>query len=116
MKISPDGKLLAISNETSISVYNISTDGTGTLTLNSTLPRATNGFISGLEFSCSAGQLYANENQSSTGISIAGWDLTQLPTAAAIAGSPFHTTGLDSNIVALSPDNGMLSRSMALAA
>jgi 6-phosphogluconolactonase (cycloisomerase 2 family) len=108
MKISPDGKLLAISNESSISVYNISTDGTGTLTLNSALPRATNGFISGLEFSCSAGQLYANESQSSTGIAIAGWDLTQLPTAAAITGSPFQTAGNDSNVVALSPDNGML--------
>jgi len=107
MKISPDGKLLAISNETSISVYNI-TAGTGALTLNSTLPRATNGIISGLEFSCSAGQLYANENQSSTGMTVAGWDLTKLPAAASIAGSPFQMAGEDSNVVALGPDNGML--------
>jgi 6-phosphogluconolactonase (cycloisomerase 2 family) len=119
MKISSDGKYLAISNERSISVYNINlVNGVGILAgsltqvTGSPFPRQSTGLISGLAYTCAVDTLYASESSGSSSItdawSVAAAGATVPGALTPVAGSPFVAPGTDSNVVALNPDDSRL--------
>ncbi len=115
MKISSDGKYLALSNETSVSMYTIDPN-TSALTSVATSPfaRQSTGLISGLEFSCAVDTLYASESSFGSSAITDAWSIGAATSAAPgaltpVAGSPLLTPGLnDSNAIALSPDGNRL--------
>ncbi len=113
MKISPNGQLLAVSNESSVSVFTI-TPVTGVLTpvLGSPFPKTGTATVGGLDFnSCSNSFLYGGESSSSTNFADA-WSVAPTGALSAIPGSPFHaSSGTDSNIVLVTPDNTRLFES-----
>lgn len=108
MKISADGKLLAVSNETSVSIYTINPDGSLTLVPGSPFPQMGTGLVSGLEFSCAADRLYASEASFGKTAITDAWSVSASGTLTPIAGSPFLSSGTDANVVLLSPDNAHL--------
>jgi 6-phosphogluconolactonase (cycloisomerase 2 family) len=123
MKISSDGKYLAISNERSITVYNIQLVNAPGLLAGSLVPvagspfaRQSTGLISGLAYTCAVDTLYASESSGSSSITDA-WSVSPagsvapLPAPGAltpVAGSPFLAPGSDSNVIALNPDDSRL--------
>ena len=115
MKISSDGKYLALSNETSVSMYTIDPN-TSALTSVATSPfaRQSTGLISGLEFSCAVDTLYASESSFGSSAITDAWSIGAATSAAPgaltpVAGSPLLTPGMsDSNVIALSPDGNRL--------
>jgi 6-phosphogluconolactonase (cycloisomerase 2 family) len=115
MKISSDGKYLALSNETSVSMFTIDPN-TSALTSVATSPfaRQSTGLISGLEFSCAVDTLYASESSFGSSAITDAWSIGAATSAAPgaltpVAGSPLLTPGLnDSNAIALSPDGNRL--------
>ncbi len=113
MKISPNGQLLAVSNENSVSVFTI-TPVTGVLTpvLGSPFPKTGAATVGGLDFnSCSNSVLYGGESSPSTNLADA-WTVAPTGVLSAIPGSPFHAaSGTDSNIVLVTPDNTRLFES-----
>ena len=113
MKISPNGQLLAVSNENSVSVFTI-TPVTGVLTpvLGSPFPKTGAATVGGLDFnSCSNSVLYGGEASPSTNLADA-WSVAPTGVLSAILGSPFHAaSGTDSNIVLVTPDNTRLFES-----
>ena len=76
MKISSDGKYLALSNETSVSMYTIDPN-TSALTSVATSPfaRQSTGLISGLEFSCAVDTLYASESSFGSSAITDAWSI-----------------------------------------
>lgn len=117
MVISPNGQFLAVSNETSVSMFVI-TPGTGALTPVSGSPFAKtgSGSLSGLDFSCTADRLYAGEATGSPAIAD-GWVVDNTPNVATTGiltpapGTPFTSSGNNSNLVLYSPDNTLLFQS-----
>ncbi|MBZ5533572.1 MAG: beta-propeller fold lactonase family protein [Acidobacteriia bacterium] len=109
MVISGNGKFLAASNENSVSVYTIAA-GVLTPVLGSPFPKTGTGLISGLDFSCAADRLYGGEATSINTITDA-WTVDANGVLTPVPGSPFHTTGTNSNVVHLSPDNALLLES-----
>ncbi|MBZ5508941.1 MAG: beta-propeller fold lactonase family protein [Acidobacteriia bacterium] len=112
MVISANGNFLAVSNENSVSVYTIAA-GVLTPVLGSPFPKTGTGFISGLDFSCAGDRLYGGEATSTTTITDA-WTVNASGALTPVPGSPFHTTGTNSNDVHLSPDNTLLFESNQL--
>jgi 6-phosphogluconolactonase (cycloisomerase 2 family) len=116
MEIAPNGQILAISNQGSVAVFTINTT-TGALTpaAGSPFPKTGTGNISGLEFSCASDRLYGGEAVSSLN-QADGWTVN--PTTGVLTaapGSPFKaTSGTNSNIVALTPDNTLVLESNQL--
>ncbi|HEY3771306.1 MAG TPA: MBG domain-containing protein [Candidatus Angelobacter sp.] len=108
MKISSNGKLLALSGERSVFMYTVNADGSLTAVASSPFLRQSTGLISGLEFSCAADRLYGSEASTGANAIIDGWSVSAAGVLAPMAGSPFLTPGSDSNVVALSPDNTKL--------
>ena len=117
MVVSPNGQFLAVSNETSVSMFVI-TPGTGALTQVSGSPFAKTGpgSLSGLDFSCAADRLYAGEATGSPALADA-WTVdnsVNTPTSGILTpvpGTPFSSSGNDSNLVLYSPDNTLLFQS-----
>ena len=116
MKISPNGQFLAVSNETSASVFAINTS-TGALTsvLGSPFPRTGTGNLGGLDFnSCSNNFLFGGE-ATSVSTTADAWAVSTAGALSPLPGSPFHSaTGTNSNVVLLSPDNRRLFESNQL--
>ncbi len=110
MKISGDGKLLAVSHQTSVSVLTIALDGSLTAVAGSPFPRNGTGLVGGVEFSCDAKLLYAGEGGAASSITDA-WSVATTGALTPLVGSPFAATGSDSNIVFLTPDNTILLQS-----
>jgi uncharacterized repeat protein (TIGR01451 family) len=108
MKISAHGQLLAVSNESSVSVYSINADGSLTPSASSPFPRAGNGLVSGLDFSCAGDRLYGGEASFASNTITDGWAVAPDGTLTSFAGSPFLGAGTDGQIVLLSPDNSYL--------
>jgi 6-phosphogluconolactonase (cycloisomerase 2 family) len=117
MKISSDGKYLAISNERSISVYTINlvsapgiAAGSLTPVAGSPFPRQSTGLISGLAYTCAVDTLYASEASNGASAITDAWSVD--PATGALtpaAGSPYLTPGsTDSNALALNPDDSRL--------
>ena len=110
MKISGDGRFLAVSHQLSVSIFTIASDGSLTAVAGSPFPRTGTGLIGGLEFNCDGTLLYAGEG-GATGSITDAWSVGATGSLSPIAGSPFSATGSDSNVVFLTPDNNILLQS-----
>jgi uncharacterized repeat protein (TIGR01451 family) len=108
MKISASGKFLALSNETSVSVYTINADGSLSPATGSPFPRTGTGLLSGMEFSCAADRLYGSEVSFGTSDIVDAWTVDATGALTALAKSPFLAPGADSSTLVLSPDNSLL--------
>jgi len=108
MKISAHGQLLAVSNESTVSVYTINGDGSLTPSANSPFSRTGNGLVAGLDFSCAGDRLYGGEASFAANTITDGWSVAPDGTLTPFAGSPFLGAGTDGQIVLLSPDNSLL--------
>lgn len=111
MVISPNGQFLAISNQTSVSMFLIDAS-TGALTpvLGSPFPKTGTGSLSGLDFSCAADRLYGGEATGTPPLTDA-WTVDPTGVLTPVPGTPFKGIGNNSNIVLLSPDNSLLFQS-----
>src|SRR5689334_4412368 len=108
MKISGDGRFLAVSHQASVSVFSISgVNGALTAVAGSPFAKTGTGLVGGVEFNCDGSFLYAAEGGAASSITDA-WSVAASGALTPIVGSPFTTTGNDSNVVFLTPDNTIL--------
>jgi F0F1-type ATP synthase epsilon subunit len=107
MKISANGQFLAVSNGASASVFSINPDGSLTAVAGSPFAEAGTGSLAGLDFSSTSGLLYGAE-ASPTAAFADAWTVGANGALAAIAGSPFSTSAINSNVVLLSPNDAFL--------
>jgi 6-phosphogluconolactonase (cycloisomerase 2 family) len=107
MKISANGQFLAVSNQTSVSVYTINGDGSLTAVAGSPFAETGTATLAGLDFSSTSGLLYGAE-ASATGAFADGWTVGTSGALSAVAGSPFSSTAINSNVVLLSPNDSFL--------
>jgi 6-phosphogluconolactonase (cycloisomerase 2 family) len=111
MKISGDGRFLAVSHQSSVSVFTISgVDGSLTAVAGSPFAKGGTGLVGGLDFNCDGTLLYAAEGGSTSSLTDA-WSVAASGALTPIAGSPFTAAGNDSNVVFLTPDNTILYQS-----
>src|SRR5690349_7825958 len=115
MVISPNGQFLATSNQTSVSMFTINA-GVLTPVPGSPFARTGTGSLSGLDFSCAADRLYGGEATGSPALADA-WTIDNTvgsPTQGVLTpvpGTPFTSSGNNSNLVLYSPDNTLLFQS-----
>ena len=107
MKISANGQLLAVSNGASVSVFSINPDGTLTAVAGSPFAEAGTGTLAGLDFSSTSGLLFGAEASATAGFADA-WTIGANGVLSSVAGSPFSTTAINSNVVLLSPNDSFL--------
>ena len=111
MVISPNGQFMAISNQTSVSMFTINA-GVLTPVPGSPFSKTGTGSLSGLDFSCAADRLYAGEATGSPALADA-WTVDNNPASPTLGvltpvpGTPFTSSGNNSNIVLYSPDNAL---------
>ncbi|MBZ5508447.1 MAG: DUF11 domain-containing protein [Acidobacteriia bacterium] len=111
MKISGDGRFLAVSHQASVSVFTISgVDGSLTAVTGSPFAKGGTGLVGGLDFNCDGTLLYAAEGGTTSSITDA-WTVAPSGALTPILGSPFSAAGNDSNVVFLTPDNTILYQS-----
>jgi uncharacterized repeat protein (TIGR01451 family) len=111
MKISGDGRFLAVSHQASVSVFTISAvNGSLTPVAGSPFAKTGTGLVSGLDFNCDGTLLYAAEGGATSSITDA-WSVAASGALTPILGSPFVAAGNDSNVVFLTPDNTILYQS-----
>src|SRR5450432_110482 len=111
MKISGDGRVLAVSHQASVSVFTISAvDGSLTAVAGSPFAKGGTGLVGGVEFNCDGTLLYAAEGGATSSITDA-WSVAASGALTPVVGSPFTATGNDSNVVFLTPDNTTLYQS-----
>jgi 6-phosphogluconolactonase (cycloisomerase 2 family) len=115
MKISPNGQFLAIANEDSVSTFTLnSLTGALTPVLGSPFPKTGTGLVTGLDFNgCSNNRLYGGEATGTPALADA-WTVDAAGALSPIAGSPFQSTGADSNVVLATPNNALLFESNQL--
>ncbi|MGC2744282.1 MAG: hypothetical protein WA672_13905, partial [Candidatus Angelobacter sp.] len=115
MVISPNGQFLATSNQTSVSMFTINA-GALTQVTGSPFAKTGSGSLSGLDFSCAADRLYAGEATGSPALADA-WTVdnsvgtTTSGLLTPVPGTPFTSSGNNSNLVLYSPDNTLLFQS-----
>src|SRR6185437_5489667 len=115
MIISPNGQFLATSNQTSVSMFTINS-GVLTQVSGSPFAKTGSGSLSGLDFSCAADRLYAGEATGSPALADA-WTIDNAPASPTLGaltpvpGTPFTSSGNNSNLVLYSPDNSLLFQS-----
>jgi 6-phosphogluconolactonase (cycloisomerase 2 family)/Zn-dependent membrane protease YugP len=115
MVVSPNGQFLAISNQTSVSMFTIS-GGALTPVPGSPFAKTGSGSLSGLDFSCAADRLYGGEATGSPALAD-GWTIDNtlgsptLGVLTPVPGTPFTSSGNNSNLVLYSPDNSLLLQS-----
>src|SRR5436305_4965328 len=115
MVVSPNGQFLATSNQTSVSMFTINA-GVLTPVPGSPFSKTGSGSLSGLDFSCAADRLYAGEATGSPALADAWTVDNSIGTATsgvltAVPGTPFTSSGNNSNLVLYSPDNSLLFQS-----
>src|SRR5438270_4171811 len=112
MVVSPNGQFLAVSNETSVSMFVINAvSGALTPVLGSPFLKTGSGILSGLDFSCSADRLYGGEATGSPALLDAWTVNTSSGALTPVPGTPFQSSGNNSNIVVYIPDNTLLFQS-----
>ncbi len=115
MVISPNGQFLAISNQTSVSMFTVNA-GVLAPVPGSPFAKTGSGSLSGLDFSCAADRLYAGEATGSPALADA-WTIDNAPASPTLGlltpvpGTPFTSSGNNSNLVLYSPDNSLLFQS-----
>ena len=107
MRISANGQLLAVSNGASVSVFSINPDGSLTAVAGSPFAEAGTGSLAGLDFSSTSGLLFGAEASATAGFADA-WTIGANGALSSVAGSPFSTTAINSNVVLLSPNDSFL--------
>jgi 6-phosphogluconolactonase (cycloisomerase 2 family) len=107
MKISANAQLLAVSNGASVSVFSINPDGSLTAVAGSPFAEAGTGSLAGLDFSSTSGLLFGAE-ASATAAFAEAWTIGANGVLSSVAGSPFSTTAINSNVVLLSPNDSFL--------
>jgi uncharacterized repeat protein (TIGR01451 family) len=107
MKISANGQLLAVSNGASVSVFSINPDGSLAAVAGSPFAEAGTGSLAGLDFSSTSGLLFGAE-ASATAAFADAWTIGANGVLSSVAGSPFSTTAINSNVVLLSPNDSFL--------
>jgi 6-phosphogluconolactonase (cycloisomerase 2 family) len=107
MKISANGQLLAVSNGASVYVFSINPDGSLTAVAGSPFAEAGTGSLAGLDFSSASGLLFGAE-ASATAAFADAWTIGANGALSSVAGSPFSTTAINSNVVLLSPNDSFL--------
>jgi 6-phosphogluconolactonase (cycloisomerase 2 family) len=107
MKISANGQLLAVSNGANVSVFSINPDGSLTAVAGSPFAEAGTGSLAGLDFSSTSGLLFGAE-ASATAAFADAWTIGANGALSSVAGSPFSTTAINSNVVLLSPNDSFL--------
>ena len=112
MKISGDGRFLAVSHQASVSVFTISSCKWLTYSLLQArhFAKTGTGLVGGLDFNCDGTLLYAAEGGATSSITDA-WSVAATGALTPILGSPFVAAGNDSNVVFLTPDNTILYQS-----
>ncbi|HEY2114512.1 MAG TPA: beta-propeller fold lactonase family protein, partial [Candidatus Angelobacter sp.] len=115
MVISPNGQFLATSNQTSVSMFTINA-GVLMPVAGSPFAKTGSGGLSGLDFSCAADRLYAGEATGSPALADAWTVDNSVGTATSgvltpVPGTPFTSSGNNSNLVLYSPDNTELFQS-----
>jgi uncharacterized repeat protein (TIGR01451 family) len=108
MKISANGQLLALANETSVSVYTINADGSLTAATGSPFARTGTGLLTAVDFSCAADRLYGSESSFASSTITDAWTIGTGGVLSAVVGSPFLGAGTDSTSLVLTPDNSRL--------
>ena len=112
IKVSPNGKLLAIAfphlNGGSIGIFRITRDGTLVTEAESLIEDLGIGGAAGVDINCDSNRLYAGEaNQDRTIVDV--FALDRLGKLNPLAGAPFETDGAaNSNVVLLSPKDDTL--------
>src|SRR6476646_1702138 len=115
MVVSPNGQFLAISNQTSVSMFTINAGMLGPVP-GSPFAKTGSGSLSGLDFSCAADRLYGGEATGSPALADA-WTIDNAPASPTLGlltpvpGTPFTSSGNNSNLVLYSPDNSLLFQS-----
>ena len=115
MVISPNGQFLATSNQTNVSMFTINA-GVLTPVPGSPFAKTGTGSLSGLDFSCAADRLYGGEATGSPALADA-WTIDNTvgsPTQGVLTpvpGTPFTSSGNNSNLVLYTPDNTLLFQS-----
>ena len=118
MVVSPNGQFLAISNQSNVSMFTINA-GVLTPVAGSPFSKTGSGSLSGLDFSCAADRLYAGEAIGSPALADA-WTIDNAPASPTLGlltpvpGTPFTSSGNNSNVVLYSPDNSLLFQSNQL--
>ena len=118
MVVSPNGQFLAISNQSNVSMFTINA-GVLTPVPGSPFSKTGSGSLSGLDFSCAADRLYAGEATGSPALADA-WTIDNAPASPTLGlltpvpGTPFTSSGNNSNVVLYSPDNSLLFQSNQL--
>ena len=107
MKISANGQFLAVSNGTSVSVYTINADGSLAAVAGSPFAETGSATLAGLDFNSTSGLLFGAEASATASLADA-WTVGANGALSAVAGSPFSIGAINSNVVLLSPNDGLL--------
>jgi 6-phosphogluconolactonase (cycloisomerase 2 family) len=107
MKISANGQFLAVSNGASVSVYSINADGSLLAVPGSPFAKGGAGTLAGLDFSSTSGLLFGAEADPTASLADA-FSVSANGALSAVAGSPFSIGAANSNVVLLSPNDGLL--------
>jgi 6-phosphogluconolactonase (cycloisomerase 2 family) len=107
MNISANGRFLGVSNGASVSMFSINPDGSLSAVAGSPFAEGGAGSLAGLDFSSSSGLLYGAESSATAALADA-WTVGLNGALSAVAGSPFTTAAINSNVVLLSPNDAFL--------
>jgi uncharacterized repeat protein (TIGR01451 family) len=112
MKISANGQILAIANQASVSTFTISpVNGSLTPVPGSPFPKTGSGLVTGLDLSaCGNDHLYGGEAAGTPTLADA-WTMDPMGVLTPVPGSPFTSTGNNSNVVLSTPNNAFLMES-----
>ena len=88
-------------------MFSINPDGSLTAVAGSPFAEAGTGSLAGLDFSSTSGLLFGAE-ASATAAFADAWTIGANGVLSSVAGSPFSTTAINSNVVLLSPNDSFL--------
>lgn len=107
IKVSPDGKYLAVAIVNSlaaqVAMFSIGLTGALTAVPGSPFPVGGTGGAAGVDFNCASNLLFVGEGGPATTVSVQS--VASNGALSPIAGSPFTFGGLNSNVIVLSPDD-----------
>lgn len=111
IKVSPDGRFLAVAliSPDAVGIFSIATNGALTPVLGSPFPATALGTVTGVDINCASSLLFGGE-ASLIGTHIDVFSIGSNGTLTPTPGSPFNNqgTGVNSNVVVLSPSDGHL--------
>jgi 6-phosphogluconolactonase (cycloisomerase 2 family) len=106
IKITPDGKFLAVARDAGVSMFSISALGGLMAVPGSPFTAGGTGVASGIDCNCSSSQLFIGEGGDGTIVSVQNIALNGA--LSPVSGSPFIGPGVNSAVVVLNPDDSKL--------